>query len=404
MQIAFNALWTPVFFGLRHIRGSVPIMIGLWLSVFGATITHFQLDLWAGLRDIRASLSDVFDRYFGDNEAIKFALCANLAYYSDDPDNLWWMAFAMAQGSYMQGGGFYIHGGSQHLTDRLVAEIRKGGGTVIANSPATGIEVSPDGAAAGVHYRDEQNGLTVTVSTSNVFANAAPHLVQKMLPKAHAAAFMERFEGREVSISLLSATLGLDRPPAAFGVASYSTMLVPDWMEKFTDFKQGTSVFSADPTGRLPVMCVVDYGQINSGLSEDGLHSMNIVCADRLANWEGLSDAAYRARRQAWLSAFIARLDAEWPGLAGAVQASTIATAREMHDHLNTPEGATYGFAMTPPKKFPRQPPRSIGTSVGGLWISSAYTGFGGFTGAIGGGIAAAQHAIRRNLGGIVPD
>lgn len=49
MQIAFNALWTPVFFGLRNIRGSVPIMVGLWVAVAGATITHMQLDFWAGL-------------------------------------------------------------------------------------------------------------------------------------------------------------------------------------------------------------------------------------------------------------------------------------------------------------------------------------------------------------------
>jgi tryptophan-rich sensory protein len=49
MQIAFNALWTPVFFGLRNLKASLPIMAGLWFSVFGATITHWQLDLWAGL-------------------------------------------------------------------------------------------------------------------------------------------------------------------------------------------------------------------------------------------------------------------------------------------------------------------------------------------------------------------
>lgn len=48
-QIAFNALWTPVFFGLRRLKGSLPIMAGLWLSVLGATVTHFQMDLWAGL-------------------------------------------------------------------------------------------------------------------------------------------------------------------------------------------------------------------------------------------------------------------------------------------------------------------------------------------------------------------
>jgi len=49
LQIAFNTLWTPVFFGLRHLKASLPIMAGLWIAVFGCTITHFQLDTWAGL-------------------------------------------------------------------------------------------------------------------------------------------------------------------------------------------------------------------------------------------------------------------------------------------------------------------------------------------------------------------
>lgn len=49
LQIAFNTLWTPVFFGLRNLKGSLPIMAGLWIAVFGCTITHFQLDTWAGL-------------------------------------------------------------------------------------------------------------------------------------------------------------------------------------------------------------------------------------------------------------------------------------------------------------------------------------------------------------------
>ncbi|SIT87910.1 TspO and MBR related proteins [Yoonia rosea] len=49
MQIAFNALWTPVFFGARNLKGSLPIMVCLWIAVLGATITHLQLDFWAGL-------------------------------------------------------------------------------------------------------------------------------------------------------------------------------------------------------------------------------------------------------------------------------------------------------------------------------------------------------------------
>ena len=48
-QIAFNALWTPIFFGLRRLKGALPVMGALWLSVLGATIAHWQVDLWAGL-------------------------------------------------------------------------------------------------------------------------------------------------------------------------------------------------------------------------------------------------------------------------------------------------------------------------------------------------------------------
>lgn len=49
LQIALNTLWTPIFFGLRRLKGSLPVMGGLWLAVAGATYTHWQLDFWAGL-------------------------------------------------------------------------------------------------------------------------------------------------------------------------------------------------------------------------------------------------------------------------------------------------------------------------------------------------------------------
>lgn len=49
LQIAFNTLWTPVFFGRHMLKGSLPIMAGLWVSVLLATIAHWQVDAWAGL-------------------------------------------------------------------------------------------------------------------------------------------------------------------------------------------------------------------------------------------------------------------------------------------------------------------------------------------------------------------
>jgi benzodiazapine receptor len=48
-QIAFNTLWTPIFFGLRRLWAALPVMAALWVAVLGATITHWQVDWVAGL-------------------------------------------------------------------------------------------------------------------------------------------------------------------------------------------------------------------------------------------------------------------------------------------------------------------------------------------------------------------
>jgi len=48
-QAAFSTLWSPLFFGLRRIKESLYAMLPLWLSVLGATVSHFSLDFWAGM-------------------------------------------------------------------------------------------------------------------------------------------------------------------------------------------------------------------------------------------------------------------------------------------------------------------------------------------------------------------
>jgi len=45
----FSTLWTPVFFGLRRLRGALLVMLPLWVSVLGATLAMFELDRAAGL-------------------------------------------------------------------------------------------------------------------------------------------------------------------------------------------------------------------------------------------------------------------------------------------------------------------------------------------------------------------
>lgn len=49
VQIAFNTLWTPVFFGLRRLRAAMIVMLGLWLSVAATLVAFASHDSVAGL-------------------------------------------------------------------------------------------------------------------------------------------------------------------------------------------------------------------------------------------------------------------------------------------------------------------------------------------------------------------
>lgn len=48
-QIAFNTLWTPVFFGLYRMRAAMVVMLGLWLFVALTLVAFWRLDTVAGL-------------------------------------------------------------------------------------------------------------------------------------------------------------------------------------------------------------------------------------------------------------------------------------------------------------------------------------------------------------------
>jgi phytoene dehydrogenase-like protein len=88
-------------------------------------------------------------------------------------------------------------------------------------------------------------------------------------------------------------------------------------------------------------------------------------------------------------------LDGHYPGLAGAVTASSFNTALSVRQYLNAPEGAVYGFAPSPPGSIRPTPDRSPRTVIPGLYLASAYAGFGGYTGVVQSAGACADMILR---------
>jgi phytoene dehydrogenase-like protein len=106
-----------------------------------------------------------------------------------------------------------------------------------------------------------------------------------------------------------------------------------------------------------------------------------VVGPDALANWSGLGHDEYRAKRARWQDAIVAYLDMHYAGLSGAVVASSFNTALSVRQYLDAPHGSVYGFAPMAHAGF--SPKRTNATPVAGLYLASAYAGFGGYTGVI---------------------
>ena len=162
------------------------------------------LKLWPLLHDMRLSLSEAFEHLFGDDETPKFALAANLGYYADDPDRMWWLFYAIAQGGYLASGGTYIRGGSGALSRSLVGVVEAEGGAARAGRTVTEIILDDEGRAAGVAHTAADGTDRVVNPAPVLFGNAAPTVLADALPSQARPVFAARYARRRSSTSLFS--------------------------------------------------------------------------------------------------------------------------------------------------------------------------------------------------------
>ncbi len=217
-----------------------------------------------------------------------------------------------------------------------VALIGQSGGTLEAGREA-GELIIESGRVAGVGHHARDGGDRRVDRAPLVFGNAAPDVLAAMLPEHEGAAFLAPYANRRPSISLWTVSLGVSRPAKEFGVRSYSTFILPDWMRAFAEFNQAADVMAGPPGGRMPPYVLVDYRQIDSGLNEAGPFLLTLCGADRFENWSLLDAETRKTREQSWIVALTGEIDRHFPGLASAVVHREMATADTMQHYLIDP-------------------------------------------------------------------
>lgn len=345
--------------------------------------------------DAPLSLSQKLDQLFGDDEAVKCALAANLSYFHDDPGSLSWSFFAMAQGSYLLSGGRFVQGGSQRLSSALARAVRTAGGEVVLRRVASQIALDPQGRTSAVTHTAKDGSDAQVVECTRIIGGAAPGALAPLMPDAAAAKLTKDYAHLAPSISLFALTLGLSKPPRDYGVTAYSTQLLPGDMKQLADYRRGATLMADEPGERMPPMSIVDYAAIDSAIPAPPF-VLSVYGPDRLSNWDSSDMDAYREKRGRWQQAMLRYLDQFYPDLSGGVVASSFNTALSVRQYLNAPDGAVYGFAPTPPLNG-NAPVRSPRTAISGLYLASAYAGFGGYSGVVQSGGACADMILRES-------
>ncbi|MDM9630875.1 FAD-dependent oxidoreductase [Robiginitalea aurantiaca] len=319
------------------------------------------------------------------NEKTKLDLVAHIAYWGDDPYTLSMFYFGLPFAGFIESGGYFIKGGSQKLSDHLAAFIEEHGGTVLLGKKVEKI-ITENGRATGVTFSDSfnNNGQSITIACDNVVANCAMPLVPALLDEPFASTLKQKISPHPQSTSLLCMYLGFNQKVDQFGVKYYSNFIQGDDVKSLRDvhpnqlgdWKKRSFIF-------------VDYEKVDAGLAPPDKAAGVICTVAYLKNWEGLSDEAYRAKKEEVGQILLERLEAKFPGIRDSIEYYEISTPKTIKRYTSNPGGAVYGFAQT--KRLTGSRRFRNNFLIPNLYFASAWAfPGGGFEGTITGGFLAA--------------
>ena len=326
-----------------------------------------------------------------NNEDLKLSLIGNLQYYHDDPYTLSLVYFCTAQASYFLGGGHFIKGGSQKLSDYLASLITANGGEVLLSHLVTKI-ITKDNAAIGIEYQKtgKKNAEIKQAFANTLIANAAVPLVINLLPPENQTILKKKVDKLTVSSSLLSVYMGFKKEVKALGNQNYATLVFDPAVKNLHDMLKSNQGPFEDRN-----FVFVDYSQIDSGLAPKG-KSFGVICTvDYLTDWENLTKEEYKAKKEAIAQMFFKKLEKLIPGITNEIEYYEVATCKTITRYTLNPEGSVYGFAQTPRQSGIYR--TSNKSPITNLYFASAWTSpGGGFSGAILSGWNCAQELLKK--------
>ncbi|MDH5401522.1 MAG: hypothetical protein OEY49_03435 [Candidatus Heimdallarchaeota archaeon] len=295
----------------------------------------------------------------------------------------------------MIGGGYFVKGGSQKLSDALANTITKYGGTIVLKHLVEEIIIE-NKIAVGVKYRRQKRPTEGELIAYGkiIIANAAiPNVVNKLIPSMKNDEYTKQINSLELPCSLISIYIAFSEDISQLVDNRYSTFIYNEEVNTLKDFTK----FERNGDYLKKGMVFVNYDAIDNGLSTEKYHIASICAIDYIDNWKFKEKEEYKKRKDEVTQIFLEKLENTFPGIKKYVVYTEMSTPRTIERYTLNPNGIVYGFAQTPKqamlnrRKYSKSP-------VKNLYFASAW-GFpgGGFGGTIAGGYMTALKILKKD-------
>jgi len=323
------------------------------------------------------STKDALDSFI-DNEELKMLLNSNIGYYHDFVDTFSFIYHALGQNSYFTGGGWFIKGGSQQLSNYLAKVITNNGGEVIKS--ANVIKLSEKNGKKIITYTHKKEEKEL--ETDIVISNASPMQTYNL------ANIDFEPSKKVIGNSLITVYIGFkNNVKSVYGTRPYSNFYFKD----VNDIESYHENLKKDITERGFIF--VDYSQIDSGLTTDE-KSFGVFCSvDYLKDWENLSEKEYADKKETLAENYFDELEKDYPNIRDHVEFYEVGTAKTMKRYLKTENGTAYGFAPTPEQFLGK--PKVKSDLIDNLYFTGSWVIGGGFSPAISSGGLCYKHIVK---------
>lgn len=307
------------------------------------------------------------------------------------------MLFPLAGGyGYYYGGGAYVRGGSQTLSNALAHQIIDHNGVVRRGVEIT--QICLDGKrATGVEIKDPKSGKITTIKGKEILLSANPiKVVEDLFPKGQMRQkLLTKFKKMTPSMSCMVAYIKLSKPVAEINpelAHSYElTYLGPMAEKELYDVALKRDGFEGGYE-RYP-LAMTFHSSIDPALSlsNPDKAALNLFYPDNYDRWAALSQQDYRSQKQAELEKVLHHLATYHPELIEHIEHAELGTPKTMERFTSNYKGAIYGFAQTCKQAGLRR--FSGKTPIRNLFFVSAWTFPGG---GYEGSLRAADMFVRR--------